>query len=181
MPFSSKRGYNPFSHIPDVWACRTRFFLNSAGKGEIARKEQFLLFPQRFLPLWKKFPHFLSNLKLMSVNFITLEESRICRLVMGLCTSVMHYMQDYGSIKVVIRLWIHKKNQLSDWIMIWFKLISCFPVGYREISVKIFFDLTLVAPVKIPIFMFLLPRLIARASQPPGNMASFTLHFSRLT
>ena len=39
-------------------------------------------------------------------------------------------------------------------------IISCFPVGYRKISVKIFFDLTLVLPVKIPIFMFLLPRLI---------------------
>ena len=60
-------------------------------------------------------------------------------------------------------------------------IISCFPVGYREISVKIFFDLTLVPPVKIPIFMFLLPRLIARASQPDGNMTSFTLHFLCLT
>ena len=59
--------------------------------------------------------------------------------------------------------------------------ISCFPVGYREISVKIFFDFTLVPPVKIPIFTFLLPWLIARASQPDGNVTSFTLHFSRLT
>ena len=47
----------------------------------------------------------------------------------------------------------------------------------REISVKIFFHLTL---VPLPIFMFLLPWLIARASQPDGNMMSFTLHFSRL-
>ena len=62
-----------------------------------------------------------------------------------------------------------------------FLFISCFPVGYREISVKIFFDLTLVPPVKIPIFMFWFPRLIASASQPDGNMTSFTLHFSRLT
>ena len=59
--------------------------------------------------------------------------------------------------------------------------ISCFPVGNREILVKIFFDLTLVPPVKIPSFMFLLPRLIAHASQPDGNMTLFTLHFSRLT
>ena len=36
-------------------------------------------------------------------------------------------------------------------------------------------------PVKIPLFMFLLPRLIARASQPDGNMTSFTLNFSCLT
>ena len=47
-------------------------------------------------------------------------------------------------------------------------------------SEKIFFDLTLVAPVKIPIFMFFLSSLIARASQPAGNMTSFILHFSRL-
>ena len=46
---------------------------------------------------------------------------------------------------------------------------------------KIFFDLTLVPPVKIRNFMFLLPRLIARVSQPDGNMTSFILHFSRLT
>ena len=54
-----------------------------------------------------------------------------------------------------------------------YKFISCFPVGYREISVKIFFDLTLVPPLKIPIFMFLLGRLIVCASQPDGNMTSF--------
>ena len=59
-------------------------------------------------------------------------------------------------------------------------IISCFPVGYREMAVKIFFDLTLVAPVKISIFMFLLSGLIARASQPDRNMTSFTL-FSHLT
>ena len=55
------------------------------------------------------------------------------------------------------------------------------PVGYREILVKIFSNLTLVPLVKIPIFTFLLPGLIAHASQPDGNMTSFTLHFSRLT
>ena len=53
-------------------------------------------------------------------------------------------------------------------------------VGYREIPVKIFFDLTLVPPMKILIFMFLMPKLIVHASQPDENMMSFTLHFSRL-
>ena len=43
----------------------------------------------------------------------------------------------------------HRKNKYP-------LFISCFPVGYREISVKIFFDLTLVLSVKIPIFTFLL-------------------------
>ena len=59
--------------------------------------------------------------------------------------------------------------------------ISCFPEGYREIVVKIFYNLTLVPPEKIQIFMFLLSRLIERASQPDGNMMSFTLHFLRMT
>ena len=30
-----------------------KYFENSAGKGEIARDEQFLLFPQCFLPVWR--------------------------------------------------------------------------------------------------------------------------------
>ena len=33
-------------------------FENTVGKGEIARNEQFLLFPQRFLPVWIIFFHF---------------------------------------------------------------------------------------------------------------------------
>ena len=31
---------------------------NTVGKGEIACNEQFLLFPQCFLPIWKSFCHF---------------------------------------------------------------------------------------------------------------------------
>ena len=33
-------------------------FENTVGKGEIARNEQFLLFPQCFLPVWITFYHF---------------------------------------------------------------------------------------------------------------------------
>ena len=56
---------------------------NTVGKGEIARNEQFLLFPQCFLPVWIALCHFLSNLKLSSANSFSLEESKIYRLVMG--------------------------------------------------------------------------------------------------
>ena len=52
--------------------------------------------------------------------------------------------------------------------------ISCFPVGYSEIAVKIFFNLSLELQVKIPIFMFLSSRLIAGSSQPDENMTLFT-------
>ena len=33
-------------------------FENTAGKGEIARHKQFLLFPQNFLSIWVTFHHF---------------------------------------------------------------------------------------------------------------------------
>ena len=33
-------------------------FENTVGKGEIARNEQFLLFPQCFPPIWRTFYHF---------------------------------------------------------------------------------------------------------------------------
>ena len=33
-------------------------FENTVGKGEIARNEQFLLFPLCFLPVWITFCHF---------------------------------------------------------------------------------------------------------------------------
>ena len=56
-------------------------FENAVGKGEIARNEQFLLFAMFSTSLDNFFP-FLSNLKLLSANSFSLEESKICRLVM---------------------------------------------------------------------------------------------------
>ena len=39
-----------------VFTClQNKSIENTVGKGEIARNEQFLLFPQRFLPIWKPF------------------------------------------------------------------------------------------------------------------------------
>ena len=35
-------------------------FENTVGKGETARNEQFLLFPQCVLPIWKTFYHFIN-------------------------------------------------------------------------------------------------------------------------
>ena len=37
---------------------QSKSFENTEGKGEIARNEQFLLFPQCFLPVWRTFCHF---------------------------------------------------------------------------------------------------------------------------
>ena len=58
------------------------FFENTVGKGEIARNEQFLLFPV-FSTRLVNFLPFLSNLKLSSANSFSLEESKIYPLVMG--------------------------------------------------------------------------------------------------
>ena len=57
-------------------------FENTVGKGEIARNEQFLLFPV-FSTSLNNFLPFSSNLKLSSANAFNLEDSEICRLVMG--------------------------------------------------------------------------------------------------
>ena len=50
---------------------------NNVGKGEIARYEQFLLFPQCFLSLLKTFCHFQQNLNFCPLNGFSLEESKI--------------------------------------------------------------------------------------------------------
>ena len=43
---------------PGFYAPAVKVFENTAGKGEIARNEQFLLFPLCFPPIWKTFCHF---------------------------------------------------------------------------------------------------------------------------
>ena len=61
-----------------VFMClKYKSFENTVGKGEIARNEQFLLFPQCFYPLGN-FPSFPSNLELSSANSFSLEGSKIC-------------------------------------------------------------------------------------------------------
>ena len=64
---------------------------NTEGKGEIARNEQFLLFPQCFLPIWMDFLSFSSDLKLSSAYSFNLEESKICRLGKGWCRSSLGF------------------------------------------------------------------------------------------
>ena len=54
-----------------------------ARNGEIARSEQYLFFPQCFLPVWRTFCCFDKNLKLSSANSFGLEDSKICRLGKG--------------------------------------------------------------------------------------------------
>ena len=50
------------TNIPTQWRLLmplgNKPFENTVGKGEIARKKQFLLFPQCFLPVWITFFHF---------------------------------------------------------------------------------------------------------------------------
>ena len=53
-----------------------KFFKKTVGKGEIAHNEQYLIFPQCFY----LFLAFSSNLKLLSANPFSLEESKICHL-----------------------------------------------------------------------------------------------------
>ena len=68
----------PFPKQALVFTClQYKSFENTVGIGEIARYEQFLLFPQCFLPIWITFFTFSSNLKLLSAKSFSLEESKI--------------------------------------------------------------------------------------------------------
>ena len=58
-------------------------FENSVGKGEVARNEQFLLFPQCVFTLLENFLPLSLNVKLSSANSFSLEESKICHLEKG--------------------------------------------------------------------------------------------------
>ena len=50
---------NPFPNKPWFFTClHYKSFENIAGKGEIARNEQFLIFPQCFLLISENFCHF---------------------------------------------------------------------------------------------------------------------------
>ena len=77
-----KPPFNPFPHNDPFDSPGNKPFENTVGKGEIAHNEQFLLFPV-FSTHLNNFLPFSSNLKFSSANSFSLEESKICRLVMG--------------------------------------------------------------------------------------------------
>ena len=78
------RHFSPFPKQALVYTClQYKSFENTVGKGEIARKEQFLLFPLVFSTRLKNFLPFSSNLKLSSANSFSSKESKICRLGKG--------------------------------------------------------------------------------------------------
>ena len=75
---------NPFPNKP--WflrVCSISLMKTLWGKGEIARNEQFLLFPTVFSTCLENFKPFSLNLKLSSASSFSLEESKICRLGKG--------------------------------------------------------------------------------------------------
>ena len=51
-----EKGLNSFQTIPCFYMYTS--FENTLGKSEIARDEQFLLFPQCFQPIWRPICHF---------------------------------------------------------------------------------------------------------------------------
>ena len=76
MPLTTLIPLTHYHTITPLTPLGNKPFENAVGKGEIARSEQFLLFAM--------FSTSLDNLllKLLSANSFSLEESKICRLVM---------------------------------------------------------------------------------------------------
>ena len=67
---------------PGFYVSALQVFRKQCGKSEIARNEQFLLFPV-FSTHLENFLPFLSNLKLSSADSLSLGKSKICRLAKG--------------------------------------------------------------------------------------------------
>ena len=83
-PCSGKRVLNPFPNKPCfLRVCSTSLLKNNVGKEELARNEQFFLFPQCFQSRLDNFLLLSSKLKLSSANSFSLEESKICFLGKG--------------------------------------------------------------------------------------------------
>ena len=83
-----------------VFTCQQcRPFENTVGKGEIARNEQFLLFPQSFLPVWRTFCHFhqIQNCRLLtlsvwkSLEFVVWERVKECFGVFFYKSQIIRY------------------------------------------------------------------------------------------
>ena len=54
-----RRIFKPFLKQALLFTClQYKSFENTVGKGEIARNEQFPLFPQCFLAVWRSLSHF---------------------------------------------------------------------------------------------------------------------------
>ena len=66
-----------------IYVSAVRVFRQHWGKGEIARDEQFLLFPTCFLPFWWTFRHCYQVKKLPSGKSLSLEKINICCLEKG--------------------------------------------------------------------------------------------------
>ena len=71
----------PFPKQALVFAClQYKSFENTVGKGEIARYEQYLLYPQCFLPIWKSscYFHQIQNCHLQTLKLED-SESIVCK------------------------------------------------------------------------------------------------------
>ena len=57
---NSREYFDPLPNKPGFYmsALKSSLYKKTAGKGEIALNEQFLLFPQCFLPFWRTFHYF---------------------------------------------------------------------------------------------------------------------------
>ena len=85
-------------------------FEKTEGKGEIAHNEQFLLFPQCFLPSRITYRHF-HQIKLSSAKYLSLEESEISRLGKGIKPwQILHLSMLLNFVYQHIRLYSLQAN-----------------------------------------------------------------------
>ena len=125
---------HPFPKQSLVFICmQWKSFENTVKKGEIARNEQFLLFPQCFLPVSRTFCHFhwIWNCRLQSLSvwksekFVIWERVINCKYIQIDFPDLKLFMVTLYQLKLWIqRNWIHLQTTRLMFILKYFNLSS---------------------------------------------------------
>ena len=94
---------------PGSYVSALQLFENTVRKGEIAHKEQFLLFPHCFLSVWRTFYHFqqIRNCRLQTVweRVKKLKSnSRYSRFIYHCCTSTSKYLLAFKYLNTSVNI-----------------------------------------------------------------------------
>ena len=130
-PFPNKSWFLP--------VCSTSLFENTVGKGEIARNEQFLLFPLCFLPFWRTYCQFHEIVVCKLLDWTSLNLS----FWKGLIKHVFLGLTRFLSLSPLQRCMVRVTNDNSAWRLVFRKEIRppppppkhthcCYYEGFRR-------------------------------------------------
>ena len=125
---------NPFPNKPWFLCVCCESFENTAGNGEIARNEQFLLFPQCFLPVWRTFCH-LHQIQNCRLQTLTVWKSQNLVVWQRVKSSTLYSMNTHFDASTTDSFWKRcgKKKKLHPICpYFWHQVFICCWIGRAE-------------------------------------------------